>query len=207
MGQPQLKSAEFTYANYRAWPEDERWELIDGEAYAMAGPTLAHQTVVGDLFRQIANYLVGKPCRPFVAPFDIRLPHGKEADDDITTVLQPDISVVCDPVKLDQRGIRGAPDWVIEVLSPSTAARDQIQKLAVYEWAGVREVWLVHPTDRVVSVYTLNAERRYGKPASHETREMLVSGLFPDLLIDWGLVFADLPASPTPVSASPKNLI
>lgn len=204
MGQPLLKSAEFTYADYRAWPEDERWELIDGEAYAMAGSTLAHQTVVGELFIEIGSFLRGKPCRVFVAPFDIRLPGGKEADDDIATVLQPDISVVCDPGKLDDRGVRGAPDWVIEVLSPSTAARDQIEKLVVYERAGVREVWLVHPTDRVVSVYTLNAERRYGKPAIHETREMLAPGLFPDLQIDWGLVFANLPLSPAPVSASPK---
>lgn len=201
MGQPLFKPTGFTYADYLAWPEEERWELIDGEAYAMAAPTLAHQTVVGDLFRQIANYFVGKPCRAFVAPFDIRLPRGKEADDDITTVLQPDISVICDPDKLDQRGGCGAPDWVIEVLSPSTAARDQIQKLAVYERAGVREVCLVHPTDRIVSVYTLNADRRYGKPAIHETRETLTPGLFPDLLIDWGLVFANLPvpaSAPTP---------
>ncbi len=205
MGQPLLKSTGFTYADYLAWPKDERWELIDGEAYAMAGPTLAHQTVVGELFIEIGSFLRGKPCRVFVAPFDVRLPRGKEADDDITTVLQPDILVVCDPDKLDQRGVRGAPDWVIEVLSPSTAAKDQIQKLAVYERAGVREVWLVHPTDRVVSVYMLNADRRYGKPAIHETRETLTPGLFPDLLIDWGVVFANLPVSPIPVLTLPKD--
>lgn len=204
MGQPPPKVTGFTYADCCAWPEDERWELIDGVAYAIPSPGLVHQVVLGELFVQIANYLLGKVCRAFIAPLDIRLPRGKEADDDIATVLQPDISVVCDPGKLDERGVCGAPDWVIEVLSPSTAARDQIEKLAVYERAGVREVWLVHPTDRVVSVYTFNAERRYGKPAIHETREMLAPGLFPDLQIDWGLVFANLPLSPAPVSASPK---
>lgn len=191
MTQPLLKPRQdgFTYGDYCRWPDDERWELIDGEAYAMAAPGLAHQTVVGEMFRQIANHLVGKPCRPFVAPFDVRLPRGNEADDDVTTVVQPDISVVCDPAKLDERGCRGAPDWVIEVLSPSTAAKDQIQKLTAYERAGVREVWLVHPTDHVVIVYTLSADGCYGKPAIHETTGTLAPGLLPDLLIEWDLVF------------------
>jgi Uma2 family endonuclease len=199
MGQPLRKSATiFTYADYCRWPDDERWELIEGEAYAMAAPGLAHQTVVGELFVQISIFLRGKPCRPFVAPFDVRLPRGNEADDDVTTVVQPDISVICDPAKLDERGCRGAPDWVIEVLSPSTAAKDQIQKLDAYERAGVREVWLVHPTDHVVIVYTLNADGGYGKPAIHETRETLAPGLFPDLLIEWGLAFPGATARPSP---------
>ena len=189
MAQPMLKPAEFTYRDYCRWPEDERWELLDGVAYAMAAPGLAHQTVVGELFIQIGLFLRGKPCRSFVAPFDVRLPRHKEADADVTTVVQPDISVICDPDKLDGSGCRGAPDWVIEVLSPSTAAKDQIQKLAVYERAGVGEVWLVHPTDHVVTIYTLNAERCYGKPAIHETTGTLATDLFPDLKIEWDRVF------------------
>ena len=198
MGQPLRKSPTiFTYADYCRWPDDERWELIEGMAYRMVTPGLAHQAVVGELFLQIANYLRGKPCRPFIAPFDVRLPRGNEADEEVTTVVQPDISVICDPDKLDERGCRGAPDWVIEVLSPSTAAKDQIQKLAAYERAGVREVWLVHPTDHVVIVYTLNADGSYGKPAIHETTGTLTPGLFPDLLIEWGLVFPDATAQPS----------
>ena len=201
MTRPALKPRQegFTYGDYRRWPDDERWELIDGEAYAMAAPGLAHQTAVGEMFRQIANHLIGKPCRPFVAPFDVRLPRGNEIDDEATTVVQPDILVICDPAKLDERGCRGAPDWVIEVLSPSTAAKDQIQKLAAYERAGVAEVWLVHPTDRIVTVYTLNADRYYGKPAIHPTTGTLAPGLFPDLPIEWKLMFPETaPPAPAP---------
>jgi Uma2 family endonuclease len=155
----------------------------------MTAPGLAHQTVVGELFVQISLFLRGQPCRPFVAPFDVRLPRGDEADAEVSTVVQPDISVICDSAKLDERGCRGAPDWVIEVLSPSTAAKDQIQKLAAYERAGVREVWLVHPTDHVVIVYTLSAGGGYGKPAIHKTKGTLAPGPFPDLTIEWDLVF------------------
>lgn len=204
MGHALLKSAAtFTYADYCRWPDDERWELIEGEAYGMAAPGRAHQTVVGELFVQIGLYLRGKPCRPFVAPFDVRLPRGNETDDDVTTVVQPDISVICDPAKLDERGCRGTPDWVIEVLLPSTAAKDQIQKLAAYERAGVREVWLVHPTDHVVIVYTAGADNHYGKPAIHETTGTLAPGLFPDLLIEWGLIFPNVvpPSLPSPASS------
>ena len=204
MNQPLLKpKSVFTYADYSRWPDDERWELIDGEAYAMAGPSRIHQTVVGELFRQIANYLLGKPCRPFIAPFDVRLPDRQEADDEVITVVQPDISVICNPDQLDERGCRGAPDWIIEVLSPATAARDQIEKLAIYERAGVREYWLVHPTDHIVTIYLLNASRRYDKPTIYPTTGTLASGLFPELLIDWSLVLPDAVISTLPSPARP----
>jgi Uma2 family endonuclease len=203
MGHALRKSATtFTYADYRRWPDDERWELIDGVAYAMAAPSLTHQTVVGELFVQISLFLRGKPCRPFVAPFDVRLPRGNEADDDILTVVQPDITVVCDPSKLEESGCRGAPDWVIEVLSPSTAAKDQIQKLAAYERAGVPEVWLVHPTDHVVSVYAWDAQGRYGKPAIHETVGALAPGLIAELAVDWSLIFPESAVQPSPSPAA-----
>lgn len=99
-----------TYGEYRGWPEDQRYELIDGIAYAMApAPSRQHQRLVGELFRAVADALEGKGCEVNVAPFDVRLPVGHEADDDIDTLVQPDISVVCDLSKLDDKGCRGAP--------------------------------------------------------------------------------------------------
>jgi Uma2 family endonuclease len=131
MGLPLRDAHRHTYGDYLGWPEDIRYELIDGEAYLMApAPSPAHQRLVLELARQIADAPEGGPCEVFVAPFDVRLPHADEADEQVDTVLQPDLTVVCDPKKIDERGCRGAPDWVIEVLSPATAAHDQTKKLA-----------------------------------------------------------------------------
>lgn len=187
MGLPQLKTEHYTYADYCSWPDDTRYELIDGVAYAMApAPTRTHQSLVGELFRQIATALKGKPCQTFVAPFDVRLPHAGETDDKVDTVVQPDVLVVCDETKLDERGVRGAPDWVAEVISPSSAARDQIVKLALYERAGVREYWLLHPTDRLVTVYRL-ADGQYGRPEISEMAGTLPIGILPEVTVDWSL--------------------
>jgi Uma2 family endonuclease len=180
-----------TYGDYCRWPEDVRYELIDGQAYAMSpGPNRRHQEVVGALFRQVADALEGSPCRTYVAPFDVRLPRGHEADDDIDTVVQPDIMVVCDRTKLDDRGCRGAPDWVIEVLSPSTASHDQILKRALYERHGVREFWLIHPVDLIVTVYRL-VDGAYGRPDIFELKDTLPCGILPEVVIDWARVVRD----------------
>jgi Uma2 family endonuclease len=174
-----------TYGDYRRWPEDMRYELIDGISYAMApAPSLRHQEVLLELARQVANALRDNPCRPFIAPFDVRLPRANEADDRIDTVVQPDLSVICDRTKLDDRGCRGAPDWVVEVLSPATAAHDQILKRDVYERAGVREYWLVHPVDRVVTSYRQEVAG-FGRPDIRELsgRQRVEAVL--GLEIDW----------------------
>lgn len=187
------KTGHYRYSDYLNWPETTRYELIDGEAYMMApAPDLAHQDVAGEIFRQIANALDGKPCRPFIAPVDVRLPKHDESDELIDTVVQPDIFVVCDSNKLDRRGVRGAPDWIIEVLSPSTASRDQIKKRDLYERAGVREYWLVHPADRILTVYSL-IDGEYGKPELYELQGETAAGLFPDIVIRWDELAARLP--------------
>ncbi|HAZ61066.1 MAG TPA: hypothetical protein DCY89_05775 [Gammaproteobacteria bacterium] len=185
MGLSRRDAERHTYGDYRRWPEAARYELIDGAAYAMApAPSRLHQEVLGELFRQVANALQGQPCRPFIAPFDVRLPRAGEADDDIDTVVQPDLAVVCDPGKLDERGCRGAPDWVVEVLSTATAGHDQILKRALYERAGVREYWLVHPVDRIVTVHRLEADR-YGVPEVREVKGRQPVGVLPGVEIDW----------------------
>lgn len=180
-----------TYGEYCTWPEDVRYELIEGRAYAMSpGPNRRHQELLGEIFRQIADALEGTGCRVYVAPLDVRLPRANEADDDVDTVVQPDISVVCDRSKLDDRGCRGAPDWVIEVLSPSTAGHDQILKRAVYERHGVREYWLIHPADKVVTVYQL-VDGAYGKPEISELKDTLPCGILPEVVIDWARVLRE----------------
>jgi Uma2 family endonuclease len=189
MAQAAARPGRYTYADYRTWPEDERWELIEGVAYAMSpAPARLDQEVVVELARQIANFLQEQSCRVYVAPFDVRLPLGDEADDRIETVVQPDLAIVCDPTKLDDLGCRGPPDWVIEVLSPAPAAKDQIQKREICERHGVREYWLVHPLDRVLTVYRLVAGE-YGKPEIRVTTGAAPVGILPGLAVHWDRVF------------------
>lgn len=193
MGLARRDDRHYTYADYARWPEDVRYELIDGVAYAMSGPDLAHQEIVGEVFRQLANALQGQRCRAFVAPFDVRLPRAGETDDQTETVVQPDVLVVCDPAKIDRRGVRGAPDLVVEVLSPATASHDQVRKRRVYEKAGVREFWLIHPTDRIVTVYHLN-DGAYGKPDIQELAGTTPVGVLDGVVIAWDGLVARLPA-------------
>jgi Uma2 family endonuclease len=154
----------YTYADYMTWTVPDMMELIRGKIYKMSpAPRAVHQVVTGEVYRQIANYLKRKKCQVFIAPFDVRLPASpkKKTDKDITTVVQPDVCVVCDPSKIDERGCLGAPDWIIEVLSPRTSAKDLSIKFEVYEEAGVGEYWVVHPTEQTLIVYKLNESGKY----------------------------------------------
>jgi len=181
------------YADYLGWPEAVRYELIDGVAYLMApAPTVHHQDIAGEIFRQIANALEGKPCRVFIAPVDVRLPKADEADEAIETVVQPDVLVVCDERKIGERGVRGAPDFVVEVLSPATAGHDQVNKRRIYERHGVREYWLVHPTDRILTVYRLMGPE-YGRPDVQELVGETPIRALPGLTILWDALAARLP--------------
>jgi Uma2 family endonuclease len=179
-------SRHYTYADYLTWPEGPSDELIDGTAYVREPPSPVplHQEIVGELHRQIANALEDKPCRVYLAPFDVRLPKSTEEDDQIDTVLQPDLLIISDPRKVDGRGLRGAPDWIAEVLSPSTANHDRVVKLPVYERAGVREVWLVHPTDRTLTIYRLDAGH-YGRATVLELKGKTSLTAVPGITIDW----------------------
>ena len=171
----------FTYRDYLGWGDDGRYELINGVAYSMApAPLIEHQELTGRIYGQLVTQLEGHPCRPFIAPVDVRLPKAQQSDDEADTVVQPDVFVVCDRDKIDARGVRGAPDFVVEVLSPTTAARDQIEKKKIYERAGVREYWLVHPTDRLATIYR-GSDAGYAAPEIielvGETPILAVSGV------------------------------
>jgi len=160
-GTSALKQGErFTLDQWRSWPENERWELIDGIAYAMSpAPRIPHQNHAGNLFRKLGNFLEGKPCQPFMAPADVFLPDDSEGATD--TVVQPDVFVVCDGDKVHDDGVHGAPDFVAEVLSESTAYKDWNIKKALYERAGVREYWIVSTETGSVFRYSLK-DGRYG---------------------------------------------
>ena len=193
MAVPKATEQRFTYADYRQWADDERWELIDGVAHAMApAPTIGHQTLTGQLFRQIDQALDGTPCRTLIAPVDVVLAAAGETDEQAASVVQPDVLVVCDPAKVGEDRIRGAPDWIIEVLSPATARHDHLTKRALYERAGVREYWLVHPIDRVLTLYTLR-DGRYGGPEIAEMAGERSPTIFPEIVIHWQEILDKLP--------------
>lgn len=193
----------YVYGDYLTWSDDVRWELIDGTARAMSpAPSVDHQEVVVGLAAQARSSLRsrivgGKRCRAFVAPFDVRLPRAGEADEAIETVVQPDVLVTCDPSKLDRRGLRGAPTWIAEVLSPATARFDQIVKRELYERHGVGELWLVHPYDRIVTVYRRAADgSRFEPPEILATEGRLEVRAVEGLTIDWDQVFENLDDDP-----------
>jgi Uma2 family endonuclease len=182
-----------TYGEYLTWPEDERYELIDGVAYVKEppAPSRLHQELVGELYFQARLALQGKPYQAYIAPFDIRLPRSGEADERVATVVQPDVFVVSNVGRFDERGMRGAPDWIAEVLSPSTASYDQIVKMPIYERSGVQEVWLVHPIRRTVTLYRLQ-DGRYGSPSILELKGRTALSAIPGVSIDWDRLPATL---------------
>lgn len=190
----------YTYADYLTWPPEERWELIDGRPFAMSpAPSVPHQHVSMRLGSQLVTLLDGKPCHVFAAPFDVRLPRGDELDDDVDTVVQPDISVICADGRgrLDEQGCRGAPDLIVEILSPTTAAKDQITKRSIYEKHGVRELWLVHPVDRVLTLYTLQETGSFSAAAILEAKGCQRLLISPELEVDWDVIWKSMPGQLT----------
>ena len=147
----------YTFADCLTWDENDRIEIVNGEAIMMSPPSTAHQLISGELYRQLANYLDGKKCRAISAPFAVRLfEKAGDSTDDVDTMVEPDISVVCVLSRLDKNGYRGAPDMVVEILSPSTRRHDRLVKLGLYQQAGVREYWIVDPENRSVQVFLLD---------------------------------------------------
>jgi len=197
MGNPALAPDErFTYRHYRTWPDEERWELIDGRAWAMSpAPKRRHQKLSGRLFAKIYGFLEGRTCEVYEAPFDVLMPQADEADDEVDTVVQPDIVVFCDKSKLTERGARGAPDLAIEILSPSTSKKDMNDKFLLYEKRGVREYWIVDPSALSIWVYRLVSQGHFDEG---ELREPLgdtsgiASSVLKGFVVDPSRLFADL---------------
>ncbi|MCG8512860.1 MAG: Uma2 family endonuclease [Halanaerobiales bacterium] len=180
----------YTYGDYLTWDDAQRYELIDGSIYVMSpAPGRRHQEVAGEFHRQLANYLLEKECAVYIAPFDVRLPEREKRDEDIATVVQPDLVIVCDDNKLDERGCKGAPDLVIEIILPGSAGRDRKTKRELYQKHGVLEYWIVDEHQSTVEVYLLNAQKQYGKPEIYTTQERLPVSIFSDLAIDLKMVF------------------
>jgi Uma2 family endonuclease len=178
---PERNRRRYTWTDYRTWPDDERWEIIGGRAYAMSpSPGFRHQAVSAELAAALVEQFRGKPCRPICAPIDVRL---SEAD-----VVQPDILVVCNEEQIKQTHIEGAPALVVEIVSPSSELRDRHDKLALYARFGVKEYWIVTPFPSLVEVYRLDGDS-YRVHGVYRKGEVLHSATFPDLAVDLTPVF------------------
>ena len=189
MGSPAKKGVhKFTFADYLTWPDEERWEIIDGEAYDMTpAPSVTHQTILFNISGVFRDHFKGKPCQPFIAPTDVVF--------DETNVVQPDFFIVCDKNKITKDNIQGAPDLAVEILSPWTGRKDRREKKALYERFGVREYQLIHPEDETVERYSL-VEGKYVGPDVFGWDEAMRLVAFPELELQlWEVFGKELPQS------------
>ena len=165
--EPYTNNGHWTYKDYKAWElkPRERYEIIHGEAYAMSAPNASHQAMLMEMSRQFANFLIGKPCKVYPAPYDVRLFFKEDESDN--TVVQPDLTVVCEAAKRGKEGCRGAPEFVAEILSPSNTAIEMQRKFEVYRDAGVAEYWVLNSEYKTLTVYLFDGEkattRTYGE--------------------------------------------
>lgn len=181
----------YTYADYLSWPENERWEIIGGTAYAMAPPSADHQRIVRNLTVAFALQLKGKSCEVFMAPFGVTFANQLQADKN-TTVVEPDISVICDQSKITSRGCHGSPDLIVEVLSRSTASHDVIKKRRLYEQNSVLEYWIADPSNQIITRYCLNREQGKYEEADYFGRDDTIRPvIFAELAINLAEIFPD----------------
>jgi len=193
MGYPAEKiDKKWSYADYYSWDDSKRYELIDGEVYDMSpAPSTNHQRISGRLFVTLEKFFSVTDCDVFYAPFDVRFSDFDSLKDtEIYTVLQPDIVVICDKTKIDEKGCKGSPDLVIEVLSPYTLEKDFRTKFNIYELYGVKEYWIVDPMSYFVYLYCLK-NKKFDKQKLYTKNDVLKSQLFSDLEIDLNEVFSE----------------
>ncbi len=179
----------YTYADYLQWKFEERLELFKGKIFRLAAPNTKHMVVGGNLFVKIKASLSSKSCFVFIAPFDVRLPvKTRKKDNEITTVVQPDLGVVCDKSKIDERGCCGAPDLVVEILSPGNSHKEVQLKYELYEEAGVQEYWLINPVEENIVVFILGDGGRFGG-AKMYAGKTISSKAIPGLIINIDEIF------------------
>jgi len=182
----------YTYADYLTWLDDKRRELINGFVKKMTpAPRRIHQKLSGRIFNNVYNYLAGKKCEVYHAPFDVRLiEKDKTSDKEIINVVQPDISIICDLSKLDDRGCLGAPDFIIEILSPASNKRDLKEKYELYQKFGVKEYWIVFPSEKVIQKFVL-LSKKYELKGSFVEGDIISPDIFPDLKINVDDIFKE----------------
>ncbi len=180
----------YTYADYLLWKFEERIELLRGKIHKMAAPSRRHQVISMRITRHLANALWQTPCQLFAAPFDVRLTRTKN-DKQVKTVVQPDLCVICDPAKLDDRGCSGPPELIVEILSPGNSKTEMKDKFELYQEAGVLEYWIVSPIEKMVQVFKLNGEGIYIGLAPKVEDDMLTTPIIPNLEIDLMEIFME----------------
>ena len=181
----------YTYEDYLTWQFDQMVELIKGKLFKMTpAPGSRHQQVSSRLLQPLLNHFQDSKCQVFHAPFDVRLTLPKQQSE-LNTVVQPDICVVCDLEKIDDQGCLGAPDWIIEILSPSSSHKDLHDKFEIYELNGVQEYWIVHPHEGTVLTYFLDENGKYQLPRNKPftSGEKMASHIFPNLEIEAAPLF------------------
>lgn len=181
----------YSYADYFKWKFEERVELIRGRIFKISpAPSRKHQRITGDMFSFMNSFLRGKKCEVYIAPFDVRLPRRSKDDKDIITVVQPDICVICDQSKLDDRGCVGAPDIVVEILSPGNNAKELKNKYDIYEESGVKEYWVVSPQDQTFTKHTLE-NGRYVPARTIVAGDIVTTPILPGFELDLAKIFED----------------
>ena len=186
---PYADNGHWTYADYKAWElkPGERYEIIHGYVYAMSAPNASHQAMLTEMVRQFANFLVGKECKVYPAPYDVRLFYEKDESDD--TVVQPDISVVCGAEKRGKEGCRGAPDLVVEILSPSNTAIEMQRKFEAYRDAGVKEYWVLNSEHKKLTVCLFEGEKFISR--TYGEKDTIPVSVLKGLTVELGPVFAE----------------
>lgn len=185
----------YSYADYLTWRLEESVELIQGKIMAMSpAPSRRHQTVAGNLFLSLGSHFKHKQCNVYLAPFDVKLYDRRKSlrkDREVFSVVQPDLCVICDKEKLTEQGCDGAPDWIIEILSPGNSRKEVRLKYDLYQESGVTEYWLVFPYEQIVQQFVLDENGKYQLHALYPGNEIVAPYLFPELQIDLNDVFAE----------------